>query len=183
MFVLFMFRFLEIVKLIVWRFARPRVAPCAMISWFLGVEFMMRPIFIGLAVLAMSLTTVPVQSFETIERSNPMRKQLLDALRPSIEDDLGVSVQFVIDALQVDDDWAYMAGTAQHPDGSPIDFMQTPYAEAMEEGMFDGPSVKALLHWSGKRWIVETFSIGATDVVEANWPYEFDVPCELVGFC
>ncbi|WP_332701219.1 hypothetical protein [Devosia sp.] len=92
-------------------------------------------------------------------------------------------MQFVVDTLQVDGYWAFMAGTAQNTDGSPIDFSQTPYAEAEAEGMFDGPTVKAILSQQGDSWMVEAYSIGATDVVEAGWPDEYGVPCDLVEFC
>ena len=120
---------------------------------------------------------------ETIGRSNPLRKVLLDSLRPYVENDLGVDVQFVVDTLQVEDGYAFLAGSVQHKDGSPIDFSQTPYADAEAEGMFDGPTIKALLSQQGDDWRAEIFSIGATDVVEAGWLDEFGVSCTLVNFC
>ena len=132
------------------------------------------------AVIAM--TGVP-QAAETIGRSNPLRKELLNSLRPYVENDLGVDVQFVVDTLQVEDGYAFLAGSVQHKDGSPIDFSQTPYADAEAEGMFDGPSIRALLSKQGDDWQAEIFSIGATDVVEAGWPDEFGVSCTLVNAC
>lgn len=144
----------------------------------------MRLIWTTIAAAAALLGTMTAaQAVETIGRSNPLRKVLLDSLRPSIENDLGVDAQFVVDTLQVDGDWAFFAGTVQNTDGSPIDFSQTPYAEAEAEGMFGGPTVKAILSQQGKGWRVEAYSIGATDVVEAGWPDEFGVPCQLVEFC
>lgn len=141
----------------------------------------MRTIMMAATMLALAISAS--SAAETIGRSNPLRKILLDTLRPSIESDLGVDAQFVVDTLQVEGDWAFFAGTVQNTDGSPIDFSQTIYAEAEAEGMFDGPTVKALLYGSGKRWSVQAYSIGATDVVEAGWPDEYGVPCELVAFC
>jgi hypothetical protein len=108
---------------------------------------------------------------------------LLDTVRPAIEMDIGTEVQFVVDVLQVEGNWGFLAGSIQNPDGSAIDFRRTPYAEAQAEGAFDGPSVRALLYKLKKRWYVEAFSIGATDVVEAGWVEEFGVPCSVVNFC
>lgn len=143
----------------------------------------MRIIVTTVATVALLGTMTTAQSAEAIGRSNPLRKVLLDSLRPNIENELGVNVQFVVDTLQVDGDWAFMAGTVQNTDGSPIDFSQTPYADAEAEGMFDGPTVRAILSQQGDEWWVEAYSIGATDVVEAGWPEEYGVPCELVDFC
>ena len=140
-----------------------------------------RVMMLGLAVLAAS--GVEASAFETIGRSDPLRKTLLDSMRPTIEAYIGTPVQFVVDTLQIEDGWAFFAGTPQHKDGSPIDFMQTRYAEAMEQGMFDRATLKVLLEQNGKRWNVVSFSIGATDVVEAGWPDEYGVPCQLVEYC
>jgi len=141
---------------------------------------MIRATIVALAVLG---TMASAQATGTIGRSNPLRKVLLDSLRPDIQNDLGLDVQFVVDTLQVDGYWAYMAGTVQNTDGSPIDFSETPYAKAEAEGMFDGPTVKAILSQQGDGWMVEAYSIGATDIVESGWPEEYGVPCELVDAC
>ncbi|HTO27862.1 MAG TPA: hypothetical protein VL017_04655, partial [Devosia sp.] len=97
----------------------------------------MRLLWTTITALSLLGSMTAAQSAETIGRSNPLRKILLDSLRPDIENDLGVRVQFVVDTLQVEGSWAFMAGSVQHKDGSPIDFSQTPYAEAEAEGMFD----------------------------------------------
>ena len=136
-----------------------------------------------IVILAMFGTTAVVNAAESIGRSNPLRKVLLDSLRPDIESELGVDVQFVVDTLQVDGYWAFMSGSVQNADGSPIDFSQTPYAEAEAEGMFDGPTIKAILSQQGDGWMVEAYSIGATDVVEAGWADEYGVPCDVVDAC
>jgi hypothetical protein len=143
----------------------------------------MRLIWTTLATLALLGSTTAPQAAEAITRSNPLRKILLDALRPDIEADLGVDAQFVVETLQVDGYYAFFAGTVQNTDGSPIDFSDTIYAEAEAEGMFDGPTVKALLWGQDGDWTVEAYSIGATDVVEAGWPDEFDISCSLVEQC
>jgi hypothetical protein len=118
-----------------------------------------------------------------VARSNPLRAILLDAMRPTIEEDVGLPVQFVVQTLRVEDGWAYFAGLPQQQSGEPIDFEQTRYAEAITEGYFDGPFLQVLLENVDDEWIVATFNIGATDVVAAGWPDEFGVPCAVVGQC
>lgn len=143
----------------------------------------MRMIRTAVATLALLGTLTTAYAVDAIGRSNPLRKVLLDSMRPRIEADLGVKVQFVVDTLQVEGEWAFMAGSVQNTDGSPIDFSRTPYAEAEAEGMFDGPTVRAIMLQQGQRWIVQAYSIGATDVVEAGWPSEYGVPCRVVNVC
>ena len=118
-----------------------------------------------------------------IAKSDPLRKVLLDAMRPTVEDDVGVPVQFVVEALRVDGDWAYFAGTPQLKNGQPIDFEQTHYAEAIAEGYFDGPYLQVLMEKVDDEWIVATFNIGATDVIAVGWPDEYGAPCAVVDQC
>lgn len=118
-----------------------------------------------------------------VPKSDPLRQVLLDAMRPAVEDDVGVPVQFVVQTLRVEDGWAYFAGTPQQKNGQPIDFEQTHYAEAIEEGFFDGPFLQVLLEAEGDDWIVVGYDIGATDVVAASWPDDYGAPCAVVGQC
>ncbi|MEQ7156506.1 hypothetical protein [Brevundimonas aurifodinae] len=110
---------------------------------------------------------------------DPLRRPLLDALRPAIEDDLGQPVQFMVDRLRVQGDWAFFAGSVQRPDGRPIDFSRTRYAEAVEEGFFDGPGTYGLLRRVGGRWRAEGFFVGPTDAAYLSWPDEQGAPASL----
>jgi hypothetical protein len=116
-----------------------------------------------------------------IGRGDPLRKVLLDALRPSIERDLVQPVQFVVKALRKQGGWVFVSATVQTPSGAPIDFRRTRYGEAQREGMFDGGSVYALLQQAGAGWRVRDFVVGPTDVAYAAWPEEYGVPRTLFG--
>ena len=142
----------------------------------------MRTIWMTIGIVVASCAMA--QGADSVDRANPLRKILIDTIRPAVQADLGgIPVQFVIDVLQVDGRWAYLAGSVQNTDGSPIDFGATHYAEAQDHGAFDGPAVKALMQKSGNCWTLTTFNIGATDVIEGGWPAEFGVPCSVVNFC
>lgn len=111
---------------------------------------------------------------------NPLRPLLMDVLRETIADDLGQPVQFVVDTLRAEhENWAFYAGQIQQPDGRPIDFSRTRYAEAIEAQMFDGPTVFALFSYNNGQWRVVTFVVGPTDVAYAGWAEEYNAPAAL----
>lgn len=110
---------------------------------------------------------------------DPLRRTLLDTLRPSIEDELNQPVQFMVDQLKIQGDWAFYAGSVQRPDGRPIDFARAGFAEQIAEGMFDGPATYGLMHRVGGRWTVTVFVIGPTDVAYLGWPDAYGAPMSL----
>lgn len=107
------------------------------------------------------------------------RSVLLDTLRPAIQARVGQPVQFMVDTLRIQGDWAFYAGSIQQPNGRLIDFSRTSYAEQLSEGMFDGPGTYALLQRVGGRWRLVDFIVGPTDVYYLNWPDQFGVPMAL----
>lgn len=125
----------------------------------------------------------PVAVFQAGPRSvpvgDPLRRTLLNTLRPSIEDELDQPVQFMVDRLKIQGDWAFYAGSVQRPDGRPIDFARTGFAEALAEGMFDGPGTYGLMRRVGGRWTVTVFVIGPTDVAYMGWHDEYGAPASL----
>ena len=124
------------------------------------------------AVLQGTVRNIPV--------GDPLRRPILDALRPAIQRDLdGQAVQFMVDRLRVQGDWAFYAGSIQQPNGRPIDFSRTRYASALENGVFDGPGTYALLRRSAGSWRVVTFVVGPTDVAYLDWPDAHGAPSAL----
>jgi len=122
----------------------------------------------------------PQAAVRDVPVGDPQRRLLLDTLRETIADDLGQPVQFMVDTLRAEPrNWAFFAGSIQQPDGRPIDFRRTPYREAIEEGMFDGPTVYALLSYNHGQWRVVTFVVGPTDVPYVGWHEEFNAPAAL----
>jgi len=111
---------------------------------------------------------------------DPLRRQLLDSLRPQVQRDLGGQpVQFMVDRLRLQGDWAFYSGSIQRPDGGAIDFSRTRYAGALREGVFDGPGMFALLRRVDGGWRVVTFVIGPTDVAYLDWPAAYGAPDSL----
>lgn len=112
---------------------------------------------------------------------DPQRRMLLDALRPTIERDLGQKVQFVVRTLRRQDRWAFAHVVPQTPAGGTIDFRRTRHAGRIEAGIFDGPDIYALLEMRDGRWTVRDFVVGPTDVTYAGWPDEYGAPAGLFG--
>lgn len=111
----------------------------------------------------------------------PLRKVLLDSLRPSIAADVGQPVQFVVRKLSVQGRWAFVDATPEKKGGGAIDFTKTRYAQMIADGVWDGPYLYALLEDRGGRWTVRSFVIGPTDVAYAAWPEELGAPRALFG--
>ncbi|GAA6182282.1 hypothetical protein [Shimia sp.] len=111
------------------------------------------------------------QSWTEPARGSQQRKDLMSAVRPIAEWQLGAPVQFVVNELRVSGDIAFAMLQAQRPGGQPIDLEQTPgnargemYVEDMDGARFD-----VLYKKSGNMWVAVTWTLGAT---EAWWSWK-----------
>lgn len=98
-------------------------------------------------------------------RGSELRADLMDALRPMAEWNLGAPVEFVVTDLRVEGNVAFASVSAQRPGGAPIDLPATP-AFARGElylDVMDGTAIHALLQRSGRTWVAVHQSLGATD--------------------
>lgn len=131
----------------------------------------MRRFLIAAAVLAFSATAVLAAAFSSPGAGTPERKAILDALRPKVEQDLGVRpVEFVVEEIRVGGGWAFVRVMPQRKGGGAI---RNPNGEA------DGVHTEAVLQINGGRWVVKDYGIGSTDVWFIEWCGE--VPIGLMG--
>ncbi len=114
----------------------------------------------------------------TPERGSPERKAIVDALRPPTQKQLKQPVIFRIDHLKVQKGWAFVRAYPQKPDGGEIDYSNTVYQEAIDDGAFDGGVIALLKSVNGK-WRVVEFVIGATDVPWVDWDKKHKAPKEI----
>ncbi len=113
---------------------------------------------------------------------HPLRKTLLDALRPRIEADLKQVVIFRVRTLRILGSFAFVVCEPRTPTDKPIDFKKTHYKTAIEQEAFDGAITYALLKKTEGKWKAIEHVIGPTDVAWSNWagpPYH--VPTALLG--
>lgn len=110
-----------------------------------------------------------------------LRKEILDSLRPPIENGLGVKVRFKVDRLSVLNGWAFLSGVLLDSKDRPIDLAKTRLKEEAE--MMDGPSIYGLARFDAKKkkWVHVTHSIGPTDVAWSDWHVRFKCPKEILG--
>jgi hypothetical protein len=109
---------------------------------------------------------------------SPLRAEILNAYRPSVEAQIGAPVEFVVDALNVMGDWAFVEARPQRPGGAPIDWRKTKFRQAIEADMMS-KIVLGLLHRTGGGWQVVENVIGPTDVVWENWLKTYSLPRAL----
>lgn len=88
------------------------------------------------------------------------RRAILNALRPSVESEIGPEVEFVVREIRVVRGWAFVMAEPQRRGGGAIDgHRYYPYFDEM-----GGLTVTALLRYRNGRWNLVERVIGATDV-------------------
>lgn len=119
-------------------------------------------------------------AFESPASGSALRAQILAQLRARTEREVGKPVVFVVRLLRVKDGWAFVHAEPQRKGGKPIDFRKIPdYKELIDQGIFDGPALTALLHQEKGVWKTKAFIIGPTDVAWADWPERFHAPAAI----
>ena len=115
---------------------------------------------------------------ETPPKGSPVRAAILDALRGMVEGEVGKPVEFVVSDMRVLGEWAFVITIPQRPGGGDIEYVYTRYQSQVDEGAFDGQAI-ALLRETPTGWLVYEYSLGATDVVWADWGSRYPVPPEV----
>jgi hypothetical protein len=133
------------------------------------------------AALIILMVSAPAfaQKVTEVKPGTPLRKTLLDALRPRIEKAFRQKVKFEVRRLRTDGEWAFLDGMALQPNGKPIDLAKTPFKDEMDA--MDGPTVFVLMRKKSGRWSVITEAIGPTDLAWSDWDARFGVPRAVLG--
>jgi hypothetical protein len=131
-----------------------------------------------LATLAAVAAAGAAHAQTTPPRGSPLRAQLLDAIRPEHEKEIGGKIEFQVLAMRVMEPWAYLHVRPTRPGGKAIDWTRTKFAEDMKEGMMSHESM-ALLKQDGARWTVAEIAIGPSDVAWDGWRQERNLPKKL----
>lgn len=119
-------------------------------------------------VAALLLLAGPTRIY-TPKPGSAERKSIMDALRKVVVPKVRQTVVFKVDSLRSTGAAAFLIGTPQRPDGKPLDYKGTIFADSIREGVFGG-GVEALLLKKRGRWIVDEWNLGATDVwYEGLW--------------
>jgi hypothetical protein len=130
---------------------------------------------VTIAVLLLIGGEAVAQPMVSPERGNPLRAEVLNAVRPTIEKETGGPVIFVVSVLNVKGGWAYAEVTPQRPGGASIDWRRTKFREAFEADAFSG-LVLALLRKRDGAWILLDHFTGPTDVAWLEWVEKYKLP-------
>ena len=126
--------------------------------------------------LAMSLIVTPMaqahKAVHDIGKNDPLRKPLLDLIRPVAAKDLGNPVEFKVNELRSDGDMAFAAVVAQRPGGKSIDPKKTPYVRKLGTQtleFWDCCHMEAVFKRENGHWIIAESALGSTDVWWESW--------------
>lgn len=126
-------------------------------------------------VVALGVLSVSAQKTYTPEKGSKERSAILNALRLPIEKKLKQKVQFAIQNVNVQGNWAFINGEPQNMNGGQPDYTGTDYQEEFDEGMFDN-NFQALLKKTNGKWKVITYAVGCTDVCYIGWDKQYKAP-------
>jgi len=104
----------------------------------------------------------------------------VEAVRPAVEQVIGMPVTFEINALRRNEEWAYLIAVPRTESGAAIDYTDTAFAEDVREGYFDDWLCALVRKGSYGKWHLVAMSIGATDAPFMDWPERYGVPRQLV---
>ena len=138
-------------------------------SWAVFIAVMI--VFAAFAGKAAAQVTTPA-------RGTALRGQILDAVRPMVEAEVGKPVEFVVRDMRVLGEWAFVDLAPQRPGGGAIEYVYSRYQAAVDAGAFDN-EVVALLRDTPRGWLVYQYALGATDVTWIGWWTYYPVPEEL----
>lgn len=117
-------------------------------------------------------------AIHTPARGTPERVALMDAARAVITPELGQPVIFLPGTLYSQGDWAFLSAEPLRPDGTPLDWFQTPFAEAWRNDAMS-TEIMVLMHNNGSGWHAVDHVIGPTDVYWLNWVEAYQLPYAL----
>jgi len=107
------------------------------------------------------------------------RESILEAMRVTVEKDLGQPVQLDAFMVNLAPPYAAVRAFAVRPDGEDVDYSGIPkYAQMVAAGMFD-PGIDGLLRKTDGTWAVVVWEVGPTDVRTEPWVERYGVPEEL----
>ena len=129
-------------------------------------------------VLAAAWTTLAADIHEPAKGSAE-REAILDAIRPAIEAEMRGPVEFQINIMLSDGEWAFVGANPQRPGGGEIDPETTAFAG--QSDTMDGLTTYALARFANGRWNHIDDIVGPTDVAYMSWLDLYRVPKAVIG--
>ena len=108
----------------------------------------------------------------------PERKQVLDALRVPVGQELKQDIIFKVDQYKAEGDWAFVSASPRNKDGGAPNWKITKYQKFIDNGDFED-GVFGLLKRSGGKWTVVTYLMNCHDVCYLTWADDYKAPKSL----
>jgi hypothetical protein len=112
-------------------------------------------------------------------RGSRLRAELMDALRPRVQVEIGGQIEFVVRTLRVMEPWAFAHVVPQRPGGGKIDWNRTKFREDMRDGNMSDGTMALLRRSPNTAWDVVELAIGPSDLPWDSWREERNLPREL----
>lgn len=112
-------------------------------------------------------------------KGSPERAAILDAIRPAIEAQMRGPIEFNVQMMRSDGDWAFVMADPWRPGGKPIDPETTAFAGQEDE--MDGLTVLGLARFAGGRWVHIDDIIGPMDAAQVGWIRHYQVPDVVIN--
>ncbi|WP_078308086.1 MULTISPECIES: hypothetical protein [unclassified Mycobacterium] len=112
---------------------------------------------------------------------DPASPEAASILAPALADvtaQLGKPVRLDVRSLKSADGWVFLWSAMQEPDGGPIDYAGTPFAEASANGILSKKYI-ALLHQGEQGWALVDKRVGPSDVAWAGWGAQYGAPAAI----
>jgi hypothetical protein len=106
------------------------------------------------------------------------RREVLEALRPSVEADLSAPIGFRVSRIEVVGDWAYVSCIPTRG-REPLDWSKTKFADAHAKDMMSDMVLALLYREPSGGWRVIEYALGPTDVAWEYWIAEYRLPRTL----
>lgn len=124
------------------------------------------------------MTAQAVQA-EPVKPGAPERTRLVELAQPPAAAAVKKPVKLRVERLERVGDWALLKATMVGADGRPLDYADTPLAEAAEQGAVSTLFV-ALFRRDGETWKLAAQSVGPTGVAWETWDADYGAPKALL---
>lgn len=139
------------------------------------IGFLALMVWVGL-VMAPLATADPGAT--SVDPTSPEAAAILAPALADVTAQLGKPVRLDIRSLKSAEGWVFLWSAMQEPDGGPVDYTGTPFAEASANGVLSKKYV-ALLHQDEQGWALVDKRVGPSDVAWAGWGAQYGAPAAI----
>lgn len=131
-------------------------------------------IFVWILLVFASLQLTSAQEVYTPQKGSAERKAIIDAVRPTIESELGQKVIFQVVELRVQKNWAFLYAIPRTPSDGKINYEKSRFWR--DAGVFEENVFALLKKNASEKWTLVAYAVSCTDVCYEDWAKKFKAP-------